>query len=88
MLIEMQQQYKAKVTKRLNNGRKMKFKERKEWAKDQIREADEDQMSVIMSQLSKHRQEDKISLRRGNRNCNTGGNNPLANVYVEPSRYN
>ena len=33
---------KSKMTKRLQAGRKMKFKERKEWARDQIREADED----------------------------------------------
>ena len=79
---------KSKMTKRLQAGRKMKFKERKEWARDQIREADEDQMAFITSNLTKFRNEDKVHMRRGNRNCNTGGNNPLANVYVEPSRYN
>ena len=45
-------------------------------------------MALITSQLQKHRQEDRIQLRRGNRNCNTGGNNPLANVYVDPLKYN
>lgn len=83
----MQNFMKNKMNKRLTTGRKMKIKERKEWARDQIREADEDQMQLMTQQIQRHRQEDRIALRRTNRNCNTGGHNPLANVYVEPSKY-
>ena len=33
-LVDMQGQLKTRMTKRLTTGRKMKYKERKEWIKD------------------------------------------------------
>ena len=55
----------------------MKVKVWREWHKDFIRDNDADQMTMLCHSMAKYRHEDKLSLRRQNRFCNTGpGNNP------------
>ena len=56
------------------HAKKFKAKAWREYKTDQIREADSDQMALLACSLAKFRHEDKFSLKRHNRFCNTGGN--------------